>query len=116
MGFNAPILRPAPAPRGPRRAGWSVYSPVVDTAEPASEPASPPAPPPPPPPPGPVAPAKPAPQTAPGGLRYWRRSLVLAVVVVVLLVLSWWDERRLPDTPVGPSTTLSTPFGTPPRD
>jgi hypothetical protein len=38
------------------------------------------------------------------------------VVVVVLLVLSWWDERRLPDEPVGPGTTLSTQVGTPPRD
>ena len=87
---------------------------MVDTAEPASEPASSPAPPRPPA--APVAPGAVSPQTAPGGLRYWRRSLVLAVVVAVLLILSWWDERRLPDEPVGPSTALSTPLGATPRD
>ena len=43
-------------------------------------------------------------------------AVVVAVVVVVLLVLSWWDERRLPDEPIGPSTTLSTPLGATPRD
>jgi hypothetical protein len=87
---------------------------VVDTAEPASEPAAPPAPPTPPQ--APVVPAAPAPQTAPGGLRYWRRSVVLALVVIVLLFLSWWDERRLPDEPVGPGASLSTPLGATPRD
>jgi hypothetical protein len=56
----------------------------------------------------------PSPERAPrplrsGGLRYWRRSLLLAVLVVVLLALSWITERRGANQPIIPSGGLITP-------
>jgi hypothetical protein len=63
----------------------------------------------------------PAPKRTPtplrsGGLRYWRRSLLLAVLVVVLLALSWLSERRGANQPYIPAGGLNTPVAGTARD
>jgi hypothetical protein len=63
----------------------------------------------------------PSPERAPqrtrsGGLRYWRRSLLLAALVVVLLALSWITERRGANQPIIPAGGLITPIPGAARD